>query len=399
MAGKEKLKLDLLVFAVLVIYPLYILGLGIWYGMTYGIGKFEIILFFITHYLANISIGVGLHRCWSHGAYKLHKIVEFPLALLSAGTLQGPALVWCSDHYKHHTFTDKEGDPHSPLKYKNPVKGFMWAHIGWMLFGNGHKQIDKITLAKLGRNKILRWQMKYYWQIAVAMNVVFPLIIGYFAGGMTIKGALAGFIFMGLGRAFQQHITFCINSIMHYVGSTPYAVSTARDSWWLFPFVLGENWHNFHHAFPMDYRNGVKWYQPDIHKWIIWTLEKMGLATAVIRTSDVRIKAKLEETARQKQELYHDKLSFVEEAAAYFAKAASEKLSIAEKSAEALKAGVRKKLEVLQARAQNLADSARASLASTEDLQKTLVNKYNKQLENLQMLATEYNISFQGAKA
>lgn len=397
MQDKKKGKLDLLVFAVLVLYPLYLLGLGIWYGMTYGIGLFEMVLFAVTHYLANISIGVGLHRCWSHGAYKLNKFVEFPLALLSAGTLQGPALVWCSDHYKHHSFTDKDGDPHSPLKYKNPWKGFFWSHLGWMLYGAKHKHIDKITLAKLGRNKILRWQMKYYWQIAVAMNAVFPPIIGYFAGGMTLKGALAGFVFMGLGRAFQQQITFCINSFMHFVGSTPYAISTARDSWWLFPFVLGENWHNFHHAFPTDYRNGVKWYQPDVHKWIIWTLEKMGLATNVIRTSDVRIKAKLEDTTRQKQEIMQDKLSLVEEAAEYFAKAASERLLMAEKSAEALKENMRKRLEGLQAKAQKLSEDVREKLASTEDLQNELVKRYNRQLDNLKMIATEYNIIFKGA--
>lgn len=396
MKGKEKLKLDLLIFAVLVIYPIYILGLSIWYGMTYGIGSFEITLFIITYYLANISIGVGLHRCWSHSAYKLNKYVEFVLALLSAGTLQGPALVWCSDHHKHHTFTDKDGDPHSPLKYKNPWMGFFWAHIGWMLFGPQHKQLDKVTMVKLGRNKILRWQMKYYWQIAVAMNAVFPPIIGYFAGGMTIKAALAGFVFMGLARFLQQQITFCINSFMHFVGSTPYNISTARDSWWLFPFVLGENWHNFHHAFPMDYRNGVKWYQPDVHKWIIWSLEKLGLATSVIRTSDVRIKAKLEETTRQKLAMVQDKLSFVEEAAGYVARAASERLAQAEKSAGELASKARNQIETLQKKAQDLADNARASLSYREDVQNALVRKYNKQLEKLEIIARQYNISFKG---
>jgi stearoyl-CoA desaturase (Delta-9 desaturase) len=390
MEGKENIKINPLIFVVLVVYPLFILGLGIWYGNTYGIGLFEILLFIGTYYLANISIGVGLHRCWSHGAYKLNKYVEFILAMLSAGTLQGPALVWCSDHYKHHTFTDKEGDPHSPLKYDNPFKGFFWAHMGWMLFDNDIKQIDRITLTKLGRNKILRWQMKYYWQIAVYMNAVLPPVIGYVAGGMTMHGAIAGFIFMGLARAFQQQMTFCINSFMHFVGSTPYAISTARDSWWLFPFVLGENWHNFHHAFPMDYRNGVKWYHPDIHKWIIWALEKLGLATSIIRTSDVRIKAKLEETLLQKQAMIQDNLSFVESAANYFAKAASERLVKAEKSA-------RKQIELLQKKAQELAENVRETLSSTDNMQTALIKKYNKQLQKLENLARKYNIILQEA--
>lgn len=397
MSQKENLKINPLVFAVLVAYPLLIVALGIWYWNTYSISSFEIILFIGTYYLANISIGVGLHRCWSHGAYKLNKYVEFILAMLSAGTLQGPALVWCSDHYKHHTYTDKDGDPHSPLKYKSSFKGFMWAHMGWMLLSDGSKHVDRITMTKLGRNKILRWQMKYYWQIAVYMNAILPPIIGYFASGMTIQGALAGFIFMGLARALQQQMTFCINSFMHFVGSTPYAVSTARDSWWLFPFVLGENWHNFHHAFPMDYRNGVKWYHPDIHKWIIWSLEKLGLARSVIRTSDVRIQAKVDETIRQKQSLMQDKLSFVEEAAMLVAKAASDKLAKAEKSAEDLAARARRQVESLQLKAQELSESVRATLASTEEMQSALIEKYHRQLKNLEEVARKLNVRMQEA--
>jgi len=396
---KEKLKLNFLVFAVLVLYPLLLVGLGIWYYMNFGIGFFEIMLLVATYYLANISIGVGLHRCWSHGAYKLNKYVELFFALVSAGTLQGPALVWCSDHFKHHTYTDKDGDPHSPLKYDNPWKGFFWAHMGWMLFGEGKKHVDKITMAKLGRNKILRWQMKYYWQIAVYMNAILPPIIGYFASGMTIKGAIAGFIFMGLARALQQQMTFCVNSYTHFVGDTPYAISTARDSWWLFPFLLGENWHNFHHAFPMDYRNGVKWYHPDIHKWIIWCLEKLGLATGVVRTSDVRIKAKLEETIKQKKSLMKDELSFVEQAANYMAKVAQERLQKAEKSAELLKAKAKVQMELLYKISRELADNVSITLASKDEMQSKIIAKYHKKLSEIERMANRLNIFVPATKA
>lgn len=392
MQNSEKLKVNPLIFVVLVMYPLLMLGLGIWYCMNFGIGSFEILTFIIPYYLLNISIGVGLHRCWSHGAYKLNKYVEFIFAMLSAATLQGPALVWCSDHYKHHTYTDVEGDPHSPLKYDNPWKGFFWSHMGWMLLSDGKQHIDRITLTKLGRNKILRWQMKYYWSIAIYMNAILPPAIGYFITG-SMQGALASFIFMGLARVVQQQITFCINSFMHFVGSTPYANSTARDSWWLFPFVLGENWHNFHHAFPMDYRNGVKWYHPDVHKWIIWTLEKLGLATSVVRTSDVRIKAKLDETKRQKQEIIQDKLSIVEEAANFIANAASEKLVELEKSAEVLAVKAKQKIETLHNKAQELSKNVNIALTCTENMQLALIEKYNKQLYKTLKIARQLNIS------
>lgn len=294
--NQEKLRINPLVFSVLVIYPSILIGLTIWYGLTYGISSFEILLFVVGYYGANISVGLGLHRLWAHNTYKANKVVEFILAILSAGTLQGPALVWASDHHNHHTFTDQEGDPHSPLKYKNKFKGFFWSHIGWMLYGEGPvTSLNRITLVKLGRNKILRWQMKYYWHIAIVMNAVLPPIIGFVFTG-TLQGALAGYVFIGIARAFQQQMTFCVNSMTHFIGSKPYYNGTAGDIWWMFIFLLGENWHNFHHAFANDYRNGHKWYQFDAHKWMIALLEKVGLATDLVRTSKVRIQAKMAAT-------------------------------------------------------------------------------------------------------
>ncbi|MGV2431924.1 MAG UNVERIFIED_CONTAM: fatty acid desaturase [Rickettsiaceae bacterium] len=389
METQEKLKLNPLVFVVLVAYPLFMIALGTWYIYNYGISTFEIILFVTSYYAFNISIGVGLHRCWSHGAYKLNKVVEFILAVISAGTLQGPALVWCSDHHKHHTFTDEEGDPHSPLKYKdNPLKGFLWAHIGWMLFSDGIGHVDRITMAKLGKNSILRWQMKYYWQIAVFVNAILPLILGYLFGGMTALAALSGYIFVGLARALQQQITFCINSWMHFVGNTPYAISTAKDSWWLFPFVLGENWHNFHHAFPMDYRNGVKWYHPDVHKWIIYALEKLGLATSLIRTSDVRIKAKKDETKRQLSEQIKTNLSLVEQAATFIAKASEARLA----ATEDLAGKAKKQIELVHAKALDLAENVRGKISQADAFQKDITAKYHRQLRKIEQIAKKLNI-------
>jgi len=388
----ENRKLNPLVFSVLVIYPLLLIALGTWYISTYGISSFEIILFICTYYAANISIGVGLHRCWSHGAYKLNKYVEFIFAMISAGTLQGPALVWCSDHYNHHTYTDEEGDPHTPAKYGGGLRGFFWAHIGWMLFSDGKYHVGKITMVKLGRNKILRWQMKYYWHIAIFMNAVLPPILGFLIGG-TVHAAIAAFIFMGLARMLQQQMTFCVNSLCHFVGSRTYYDGTARDISWMFIFLLGENWHNFHHAFAMDYRNGVKWYHLDIHKWIIYGLSKLGLATDLIRTSDVRIKAKIEETKRLTQASIKTKLSLVEEAANFIAKAAEERLSQAESSAEAIAKKLRDQIVTLQIKANAIAEHAREVMSSSDVLSRNIAKKYTKQLDKLKHLAKELNLS------
>ena len=253
-------------FFALIIYPSILITLIVKYASTYQLGFFELSLFLVGYYIANIAVGLGLHRLWSHGAYKTNKYVEFILAIFSAATLQGPALSWASNHFKHHTYTDTEKDPHTPLAYKNKLMGFLWSHMGWMMTGDGsYKSISKITMVKLGRNKILRWQLKYYWPIAISMNTIFPALLGYIIGGSAVS-AFAGFLFIGLGRALQQQATFFVNSLCHFFGSQKYIKGTSRDVWWLFILLLGENWHNFHHAFPSDYRNGVRWHQLDVHK-------------------------------------------------------------------------------------------------------------------------------------
>ena len=400
---QENLKLNPLVFSVLVVYPIMLIALGIWYGMEYGISSFEILLFAVGYYGANISVGLGLHRLWAHSAYKTNKVVEFILALLSAGTLQGPALVWASDHHNHHAFTDEDNDPHSPLKYKSRLKGFLWAHMGWMLYGQGYgpgriTTINKVTIVKLGRNKILRWQMKYYWQIATFMNAILPPIVGYICFH-TVQGALAGYVFIGLARAFQQQMTFCVNSVTHFIGNKAYANGTAGDIWWMFIFLLGENWHNFHHAFASDYRNGPKWYQLDVHKWLIAALEKVGLASDLVRTSEVRIKAKAEAARMELAENMRTNLSVIEEAAEYIAKAAYERLDQAEKSAEHLAHKMHDKILELRLKALHLAKNIQDALTSAETLSKNIGSKYIEQFHKLENLARKLNITlpqFQG---
>lgn len=291
--------------AVLIIYPLILLTLGIFYVIQNGIGSFEIILFLCGYYITQITVCIGLHRLWSHNAYKTNKYIEFFLSLLAAGSLQGSILSWASIHYKHHSFTDTEKDPHSPLKYKNKFKGFLWAHMMWLIMEkwsfNTYEDIDKEVLAKLGKNKILKWQFKYYSIIAIFMNLIVPTLVGFYCGNLDYNSAYAGFLFIGIGRAIQHQTTFLVNSACHFFGTQKYTHGTSGNVWWLALLLIGENWHNYHHAFPLDYRNGVKWYQLDVIKWIIYLMSKIGLAWELQRVDKARIAAKVEYT----KNLYH----------------------------------------------------------------------------------------------
>jgi stearoyl-CoA desaturase (delta-9 desaturase) len=224
------------------------------------------------------------------------------------------------------------------------------------------------------------------------MNAVLPPIIGYFCFH-TIQGAIAGYIFIGLARAFQQQMTFCVNSVTHFTGSKPYANSTAGDIWWLFIFLLGENWHNFHHAFASDYRNGPKWYQFDVHKWLIAGLEKLGLATELVRTSEIRMQAKMAATKLELAEHIKADLSVIEKAASYIANAAHEKLDQAEKSAEHLALKMHDKILELRLKALYLSKNIQDALASAESLSKNIGSKYIAQFHKLENLAKKLNIT------
>ncbi|WP_216363356.1 acyl-CoA desaturase [Candidatus Sneabacter namystus] len=273
-------------------YPVLLFFAAFFYIKSFGFGLFECLLAICSYYVINITVGIGLHRLWAHNTYTVNKVVEYILAFFASATLQGPILKWSSDHAKHHAYTDTDKDPHSPSNFGGGVRGFLWSHIGWMLVKDSvNASFDKGVLKRLGRNKIVVFQFKHYLSLAVFTNSVFPAMLG-FLSDMSIKGVLAGFIFCGIGRALQQHATFCVNSALHYFGDKTYDDSTAGDMPFMAIFLLGENWHNFHHAFPSDYRNGVKWYHFDVHKWIIWSLCKIGLARNLSRASDVRIFAK-----------------------------------------------------------------------------------------------------------
>jgi len=288
-------KINIAAFHVIVTLPLVLLGLLGVHIHFLGFTLHYIGYMALAFYVYQIVVCVGLHRLWAHQSFKAHPAVEWVMAWIAAGALQGPILAWASDHYKHHAFTDTPKDPHTPLKYESPLAGFFWSHVGWMLNEPTPKKIERVALVKLGRSAAVMWQMKHYWTLAVFMNIVPPAVLGFLIE-QTWTGAFTGIVFMGLGRVLQQHATFTVNSLCHFFGRRPYIPGTARDLWWGVFLLLGENWHNFHHAFPRDYRNGHKWYHVDINKWIINGLKYAGLAWDLEKTSHVRIAAKTQMT-------------------------------------------------------------------------------------------------------
>ncbi len=236
-----------------------------------------------------LSITAGYHRLFSHKAYQASRPVQWFFILFGASAFEGSVLEWATDHRNHHRYVDTPRDPY------NIKQGFWHAHMGW-LFHLDYSKRDYSNVADLNSNKLLRMQHQYYVWFASGMGLVLPTLIAACWGQ-----ALAGFIIAGLLRlTFVHHGTFCINSLCHIVGGQQYATdTTARDNWLSALVTFGEGYHNYHHQFSRDYRNGVRFYHFDPSKWFIFGLSKLGLASKLYRVPKYRlIQARFEVSQR-----------------------------------------------------------------------------------------------------
>ena len=252
----------------------------LWY---FGLDWFQVSLFFVMLAATGFSISVGYHRLFSHITFQASWPVRLFTLIFGAGAFENSALMWASEHRRHHKHVDHDEDPYSISK------GFFYAHIGWLIFKlKPDPPFDNVP--DLWKDKLVCWQHRYVQTIAVVVSVVVPGTAGAFWDGW--RGALGAVLISGVARiVVLQHCTFLINSACHVFGTQPYSRKcSARDSWFLALFTFGEGYHNYHHEFQHDYRNGVKAWNIDPTKWIIWTLSKLGLTRDLRRVSIEKIR-------------------------------------------------------------------------------------------------------------
>ncbi|KAF7354276.1 Acyl-CoA desaturase [Mycena venus] len=215
--------------------------------------RWETALFSVFYYFfTGLGVTAGYHRLWAHRSYNAGRFLQYFLAIAGAGAVQGPIKWWSRGHRAHHRYTDTELDPY------NAQEGFWYSHMGWMLVKPRRKPALPAPLL-------------------LTMSFVVPTLIAWLGWG----DARGGYVYAGFVRlCFVQHSTFCVNSLAHWLGASPFDDKhTPRDHLVTALCTLGEGYHNFHHQFPMDYRNAIKWYQYDPTKWFIWVCQKLGLAT------------------------------------------------------------------------------------------------------------------------
>lgn len=239
-------------------------------------GAPEFVLFTVMFVATVIGVEVGFHRYFAHGAFKTTGWMRTLLAILGSMALEGPVFFWASTHRRHHRFSDRPGDPHSPNLSTSRWRGLWHAHIGWLFVAEA---TDWTRYAPdLVRDRKL-FAVDRAYTVWVALGLAIPTA----AGGlwaMSAMGALQGFLWGGLVRLFAtHHVTWAVNSICHVFGDRAYkGRDRSTNNPWLALISLGGSWHNNHHAYPTLARNDILWWQIDLCGWFVRLLERVHLA-------------------------------------------------------------------------------------------------------------------------
>ncbi|WP_353648556.1 acyl-CoA desaturase [Nakamurella sp. A5-74] len=280
--------------------PLVAVAIAIPFAWGWGLSWTDVIIGVVFYFFTGMGVTVGFHRHFTHGSFKANRALRNTLAIAGQMAVQGPVIIWVADHRRHHAFSDREGDPHSPWTFGTSVpalaKGFWHAHMGWLFERDSTNQ--KRFAPDLLADKSLVKIDKYFWAWTI-VSVFGPGVIGGLVT-MSWHGALTAFFWAGLVRiALLHHVTWSVNSICHMIGERPFAARDKSANFWPLAILsFGESWHNLHHADPTCARHGVLRGQIDISARAIWLFEKFGWATNVRWSSPQRL-ARIQATAHE----------------------------------------------------------------------------------------------------
>ena len=259
-------------------------GVLLWGRM---VGPTELLILGVGYVLTGLGITVGYHRLFTHRSFETYRVVRYAFAVLGEMAVEGDVVTWVAHHRKHHQFSDREGDPHSPHAGRGTgvgeaLRGLWHAHSGWFFADSSvadRERYAKDLLDDRGLHVIAK---------LFAPLVVVSLLVPAFAGWALLGGwygFFAGLFWGGAVRIFLlQHVTFSINSICHFSGRRRFASKDeSRNVWWLSWLSFGESWHNNHHAFPTSAFHGLRRAELDPGGLVILLLEKARLVWKVRR--------------------------------------------------------------------------------------------------------------------
>ena len=288
-------RLDRFLVGVFVVVPLLAVAAAVPLAWGWGLGWHDIVIALVFYVISGMGISMGFHRYFTHSSFKAVRGLKIAMAIAGSLAIEGEVLVWVADHRRHHKYSDKEGDPHSPWRFGNDwkalTKGLAFAHVGW-LFSTDRTSQERFCpdlLADADIRVISRW-----FPGLVAVTLLAPALIGGL-WSMSWQGALTAFFWASLVRiCLLHHTTWSINSVCHTFGNEDFEVrDKSRNVAWLAIPSFGESWHNLHHSDPTCARHGALKGQIDISARTIAWAEKLGWAYDVRWPDGERLSAKL----------------------------------------------------------------------------------------------------------
>jgi stearoyl-CoA desaturase (delta-9 desaturase) len=262
--------------AFIVLLPLLAIPAAVVYVAQHGVTAWELGVGLLGWAISGLGITAGYHRLFAHRAWKAAAPVRIALAIAGGMAAQNSVIAWASDHRRHHRGTDTDADPY------NAHEGLWYSHVGWILReGVAGDVYDDVP--DLHADRFLRFQHRHWFAVCVLGNLALLAPFAWLSGRPGGVLLLAGVIRVIL----VQHCTFTINSLSHWWGTQPWShATTSRDNPLLALLTFGEGFHNYHHTFQADYRNGIRWYHWDPTKWLIGTLHAAGLASDLRTTPE-----------------------------------------------------------------------------------------------------------------
>jgi stearoyl-CoA desaturase (delta-9 desaturase) len=277
--------------------PVVALGCAGWLAWGGSLHWQDLLVLAITYALTGAGITVGYHRLFTHRSFATSRSLRAILAVLGSMAVEGSVIEWTATHRKHHSFSDRAGDPHSPHADQEPgwrgaFRGLGHAHVGWMFRGK-----DMANPRRYAKDLLADRDIRFIsrtFPLWVVAGLALPFGLGVALTG-SVVGGLTGLLWGGAVRIFLlHHATFSINSLCHFFGRSPFGTGDeSRNLAWLAPITFGEAWHNNHHAFPTSARHGLRRGQLDPGAWLITTLERCHLAWGVVRITPERQRTKL----------------------------------------------------------------------------------------------------------
>jgi stearoyl-CoA desaturase (Delta-9 desaturase) len=288
---------DRIITGIVTVLPMLALVVVGWQVWNRYLHWSDIVVFAIMYVATAGGITVGFHRHFTHRSFKAKPAVRATLAVLGSAAIEGPIVSWVADHRKHHAFSDREGDPHSPHVdhghgWHGALRGLLHAHVGWLFIHTQRGAKKRYAPDLLADPLIARVDRLFVlWAIG---GLVLAFVLGWLIGGSVAAGFTGLLWGGGVRMLVVHHVTYSINSLCHFFGRRRYDTGDeSRNLAWLAPLSLGEAWHNNHHAFPTAAAHGQGRWQIDPSMWVIRALERLGLAWDVVRVTPERQAAKL----------------------------------------------------------------------------------------------------------